>query len=214
MRIESSVTAISWIPSEAVKGLPKLPFTMGVAHYDDPPPDVIEDLDAMREADAFREANELRAYIEVADDGSITDAGHLGTRSPRRDADQGRPEGTERGRRRAAHDPGRARDRRRLGALQADGGRTHGCPGATTRARQAVHADQLGDRLDDARAHDQGRRLVRARSWPERARSRATGSTTRTGSSSRNRGRSTSSSGTGSRTARTRRGAARRPRRS
>jgi hypothetical protein len=79
VRIESSVTAISWIPSEAVEGLPKIPFTMGVAHYDDPPPDVIEDLDAMREADAFREANELRAYIEVADDGSITDAGHLGT---------------------------------------------------------------------------------------------------------------------------------------
>jgi Cyclic nucleotide-binding domain len=78
VRIESSVTAISWIPSEAVEGLPKLPFTMGVAHYDDPPPDVIEDLDAMREADAFREANELRAFIEVGDDGSITDSGHLG----------------------------------------------------------------------------------------------------------------------------------------
>ena len=57
MRIESSVTAISWIPSEAVEGLPKLPFTMGVARYDDPPPDVIEDIDALREADAFREAN-------------------------------------------------------------------------------------------------------------------------------------------------------------
>jgi hypothetical protein len=79
VRIESSVTAISWIPSEAVEGLPKIPFTMGVAHYDEPPPDVIEDLDAMREADAFREANELRAYIDVADDGSITDAGHLGS---------------------------------------------------------------------------------------------------------------------------------------
>ena len=78
MRIESSVTAISWIPSEAVEGLPKMPFTMGVAHYDDPPPDVIEDLAAMRDADAFREANELRAFIEVGDDGSVTDYGHLG----------------------------------------------------------------------------------------------------------------------------------------
>ena len=84
MRIESSVTAISWIPSEAVEGLPKIPFTMGVAHYDDPPPDVIEDLDAMREADAFREANELRAFIEVDGRRQITDcrpsraAGHLG----------------------------------------------------------------------------------------------------------------------------------------
>jgi hypothetical protein len=77
MRIESSVTALSWIPSEAVEGLPKIPFTMGVAHYDDPPPDTIEDLDALREADAFREANELRAYIEV-EDGKITGHGHLG----------------------------------------------------------------------------------------------------------------------------------------
>jgi hypothetical protein len=77
MRIESSVTAVSWIPSEAVEGLPKIPFTMGVAHYDDPPPDVIDDLDALREADAFREANELRAFIDV-EDGKITDYGHLG----------------------------------------------------------------------------------------------------------------------------------------
>ena len=78
MRIESSVTAISWIPSEAVEGLPKIPFTMGVAHYDDPPPDVLDDLDALHEADAFREANELRAFIEVYDEGKITDYGHLG----------------------------------------------------------------------------------------------------------------------------------------
>lgn len=77
MRIESSVTSISWIPSEAVEGLPKIPFSMGVAHYDDPPPDRIEDIDAMREADLFREANELRAYVEV-DDGKIVDAGHVG----------------------------------------------------------------------------------------------------------------------------------------
>jgi hypothetical protein len=77
MRHEASVTAISWIPSEAVEGLPKLPFSMGMAHYDEPPPDVIEDIDAMREADAFREANELRAFIEV-EDGKIVDYGHLG----------------------------------------------------------------------------------------------------------------------------------------
>jgi hypothetical protein len=77
MRIESSVTAISWIPSEAVEGLPKIPFSMGVAHYDEPPPEVILDLDAMREADAFREANELHAFIEV-ENGKIVDYGHLG----------------------------------------------------------------------------------------------------------------------------------------
>jgi Cyclic nucleotide-binding domain len=77
MRVESSVTAISWIPSEAVEGLPKLPFSLGVVHYDEPPPDEILDLEAMREADAFREANELRAFIEV-EDGKIVDHGHLG----------------------------------------------------------------------------------------------------------------------------------------
>jgi hypothetical protein len=77
MRIESSVTAISWIPSEAVEGLPKIPFSVGLAHYDDPPPEEIQDLDALREADAFREANDLRAFIEV-EDGKIVDYGHLG----------------------------------------------------------------------------------------------------------------------------------------
>ena len=78
MRIESSVTAISWIPSEAVEGLPKIPFTMGMAHYDDPPPDEIEDLQAMAEADLFREANELKAFVEFGDDGSVQGYGHMG----------------------------------------------------------------------------------------------------------------------------------------
>jgi Cyclic nucleotide-binding domain len=67
MRIESSVTAISWIPSEAIKGLPKIPFDLGVGHYDEPPPDRLGegDLERLREADRFREANDLRAWIEV-----------------------------------------------------------------------------------------------------------------------------------------------------
>ena len=67
MRVESSVTAISWIPSEAISGLPKLPFEVGIGHYDEPPPEMLApgDLDALRDADRFREANELRAWIEV-----------------------------------------------------------------------------------------------------------------------------------------------------
>ncbi|HEX2701225.1 MAG TPA: cyclic nucleotide-binding domain-containing protein [Acidimicrobiales bacterium] len=68
MRIESSVISISWIPSEAIEGLTtKLPFEIGLAHYDNPPPDVVDDLEALRRADAFRFANELRAWIEVKD---------------------------------------------------------------------------------------------------------------------------------------------------
>jgi hypothetical protein len=77
MRVESSVTSITWIPSDAIEGMPKLPFELGVAHYDEPPPDRIEDLRALRDADAFREANELRAWIEVQG-GKITDYGYAG----------------------------------------------------------------------------------------------------------------------------------------
>lgn len=77
MRIESSVIAISWIPSEAIEGPSKFPFELGVTHYDQPPPDQIEDLEELRRTDRFREANELRAFIEV-EDGRITDHGHLG----------------------------------------------------------------------------------------------------------------------------------------
>jgi hypothetical protein len=76
-RFESSVTAISWIPSEAIAGLSKVPFEVGVTHYDQPPPDQIEDLEELRRTDRFREANELRAFIEVAD-GRIVGHGHLG----------------------------------------------------------------------------------------------------------------------------------------
>jgi cyclic nucleotide-binding protein len=79
MRIESSVTAISWIPSEAIRGMPKLPFELGVGHYDEPPPDRLDegDLERLRDADRFREANHLRAWIEV-EDGKITGHGHEG----------------------------------------------------------------------------------------------------------------------------------------
>jgi hypothetical protein len=35
MRIESSVTIISWIPSAAITGLTRLPFDLGVTHCHD-----------------------------------------------------------------------------------------------------------------------------------------------------------------------------------
>ena len=77
MRIESSVTSVSWIPSEAVTGMTKLPFEVGFTHYDDPPPDVIDDLEALGAADGFRFANRLGAWIEV-EDGEIVDHGFSG----------------------------------------------------------------------------------------------------------------------------------------
>lgn len=77
MRIESSATTLSWIPSEAITGMNKPVFESGFTHYDDPPPDTIEDLDALRAADRFRFANHLAAWVDV-DDGRIVDAGYSG----------------------------------------------------------------------------------------------------------------------------------------
>jgi hypothetical protein len=80
MRIESSVTAISWIPPEAIEGMPKIPFELGIGRYDEPPPDRLEegDLERLRDADRFREANHLRAWIE-AEGGKVVGHGHAGT---------------------------------------------------------------------------------------------------------------------------------------
>lgn len=77
MRIESSVTAVSWIPMEAVKGMAEMPFNVGIAHYDPPPSEVLDDVEGLIAGDKAREANELRAYIEVVD-GKIVDHGHTG----------------------------------------------------------------------------------------------------------------------------------------
>src|SRR5207302_11140979 len=80
MRIESSVTSISWIPSEAVT-VPSLKatFELGLAHYDQAPPDHIDDLEVLRQADRFRFANELRAFIDVDSHGAVTKHGYLGS---------------------------------------------------------------------------------------------------------------------------------------
>jgi hypothetical protein len=53
-------------------------FDKGFTHYDNPPPDVIEDLDALRRADRFRFANVLSAYAEFDDTGAATDHGYTG----------------------------------------------------------------------------------------------------------------------------------------
>lgn len=78
MRYESSVTSVSWIPSEAVEGMTRLPFDAGMAHYDPPPPDEVEDLDALRVADRFRFANRLAAAIQVDGTGKIVQATYTG----------------------------------------------------------------------------------------------------------------------------------------
>jgi hypothetical protein len=77
MRIESSVLSLSWIPSEMIPSPARIPFDRGLMHYDEPPPELIEDVEALRRADRFRFANELSAWIEV-DSGRVTDYGQDG----------------------------------------------------------------------------------------------------------------------------------------
>src|SRR6266851_1390529 len=87
MKFESSVTAVSWIPFEAVKGFLAVPFDMGLAHYDEPLPSRLDDLDDWHRKDLFPECNELKGWIEV-EDGKITawgqhGGGRIGVPAPR-----------------------------------------------------------------------------------------------------------------------------------
>jgi hypothetical protein len=84
MRIERSVTTVSWIPSDMLEGMGKLATRMKLAHHDPPPPDSLGDsvpdaLEQLRVTDRFRFANHLRAYVDVDDSGTVTGYGHLGS---------------------------------------------------------------------------------------------------------------------------------------
>ncbi len=79
-RIEAATTSMSWIPMGAPTGALKVPFEVGIAHYDEPPPDPLADEEmivGLRNADRFRFCNRLRAFIEVQD-GRITGYGSTG----------------------------------------------------------------------------------------------------------------------------------------
>ena len=78
MRYQSSVTSLSWIPSEAIQGGTRLPFDVGMAHYDQAPPDEIGDLEELRRNDRFRFANRLLATMQVNARGEIVGASYRG----------------------------------------------------------------------------------------------------------------------------------------
>jgi hypothetical protein len=78
MRIETSVTTLSWIPSEAVRGGTRVAFDAGFTHYDQPPPDTIGDIEELRAQDRFRFANLLKAWVEVDTGGTLTGWGYSG----------------------------------------------------------------------------------------------------------------------------------------
>jgi hypothetical protein len=77
MRYQATATCLSWIPPTAVEGVFSLPFGLGVAHYDKPPPNQLPDVESLLCADAIRFVNQLQAWIEVQD-GQITAHGMSG----------------------------------------------------------------------------------------------------------------------------------------
>ena len=214
MRLESSVTSVSWIPSEAVTGaVLKGTFEAGFTHYDDPPPDELDDLEEMRLAGAFRFANHLAAWVEI-EDGQIVDAGYsgagfMGATSVRlanlRTTFEPVPLPDIR------HEPEISDSVARF--VQTTGGRT-GLPRPASREAPAVRAVQSADGVDDARRSRFAPTARRSSRCSERASSPATGSTTTTDSSRRRSGSPTSRTGTATRSASTRRGASATRRRS
>ncbi len=164
MRIEGSVTAISWIPSEAIEGMPKLPFELGVGHYDEPPPDRLShaDLGRLRDEDRFREANLAQGVDRGR--GRRDRQGRLRRGRPRRLDDlPPRTEGDRRPWSAVRGSACRAGDLRRPRPVRADRRRTGGLPGAATRQRRADVPHPVGDGVDDARSHTARGRSSRAR---------------------------------------------------
>lgn len=82
MRHETSAAALTWIPSEAINGLLRKTFDVGITHYDEPPPErldpVVETVEKLRQADRFRAANVLQAWAEFDGDGMVVGSGYEG----------------------------------------------------------------------------------------------------------------------------------------
>ena len=210
MRIESSVTSISWIPSEAIEGMPKLPFEIGIGKYDEPPPDRVaeEDIAELRDADRFREANHLKAWIEV-EDGKIVGhgqegEGYVGSTTFRFGVGKMTVPGV--GFEVLRPEPEVSDDGR---AVRPDRRRARRVPGSAPSRREAVLPRPLRVGVDDARADDPRGRLVRVRARGREPVPAALDLRRGRQPRARSQGRSTSRTGTGRRTARTRRGATR-----
>lgn len=77
MRVESGVTSLSWIPSEAATGMLRTGLPTHLAEYDDPPPDVIDDAAVGSDAYHLRFANRLRGWAEF-DGGRVVAHGRSG----------------------------------------------------------------------------------------------------------------------------------------
>lgn len=82
MRVEGSVTTISWLPAEAIEPRARTGFRLGTSRPDAAPPtDLGPDIDVALDAlgDRYRFANHLRAFAEFDDEGEVRRYGEQGS---------------------------------------------------------------------------------------------------------------------------------------
>jgi Cyclic nucleotide-binding domain len=78
MRVEATVTSMSWIPTDSLRGALKTGMDLRLSHWDSPLPDQVkapEEVHELCRHDKFRFANMLSVWAEV-EDGRIVRAGH------------------------------------------------------------------------------------------------------------------------------------------
>ena len=78
MRVEATVTSMSWIPTDSLKGALKTGMDLHLSHWDSPLPDQVkapEEVHELCRLDKFRFANLLSVWADV-EDGRIVRAGH------------------------------------------------------------------------------------------------------------------------------------------
>lgn len=71
----AGVTSLSWIPSELLQGPIRVPFDLGLTHYDSPPPERLggaDDVERLRRAGRFRFVNRVHVEVRLAD-GRVAD---------------------------------------------------------------------------------------------------------------------------------------------
>jgi hypothetical protein len=76
VRVESRVFSLSWVPSDLVTGLARLPFALSIAPADSPPPTLVTHPYSLVREDRVRQANALRAWSEFDEQGRPTDFGY------------------------------------------------------------------------------------------------------------------------------------------
>ena len=163
MRIERSITTVSWIPSDLLEGMGKIATRMKMAHHDPPPPDSLGVERAGRDrGPAVGRPLPFRQRTARIHRGRRGRHDHrLRVLRRRRDRRHHR-----RPRCRVDHHPGRqaarpvqrAGSHRDVGSIHPDRRRAHRCADAACRQARSVHPVPRADRVDHARADDPRRR--------------------------------------------------------